>query len=155
MGKLLLRLMWTQKQKRRNCIPDEHYVQTLLTVTIISDTHLSHFCFHLKSSILLMYYKLTISDARTREWNGTKNSDIHCMERFRYKIWSQILASRHFHIGKLRPWGNKRNKGTIFLFRGLISQPNESLSNLSSSFAFLGTENRPCLLRVWISNGMV
>lgn len=121
-------LLWMRKQKHRrhNCIPDEHYVQTLLTVSTNSIYQNLSYKFPNSVFFLGILISRSLSDAWLGKWIGTENSDIHYVEPISQKSWSKVLASSNFHIWQFRSKGDRRNK-----------------------------ENQPCILWNRVSNRMV
>lgn len=103
--------------KIHNCIPDEHYVQTLLAVRFLLFPCLKDYCdganphkFHLQichhiitfaSHLVFTFWNLVKGPWRR---NHTKISDTYCLGSFLQRSWTSRMAS--FDIQVLRCYSN-------------------------------------------------
>lgn len=100
--------------KIHNCIPDEHYVPTLLAVRIFSFPFYEHYCnsFNIKAVALLVLIGFFVvvfflPNLAKRPWKGahTKVSDTYCLGYFQLKrTWAPRMASSDLQI--LRRYSN-------------------------------------------------
>lgn len=104
--------------KVHNCIPDEHYVQTLLAVRIFCLPFYEHYCTSFNSNTASFDWFFVVvffvPNLAKRPWKGahTKVGDTYCLGYFQLKRpWAPRMASSDLQILRRYPDAYKIYKG--------------------------------------------